>query len=221
MEEHNLTVSLSTIVSWWSPTTLAQIENIASDRLNVQDTRFNPKQRPDILVDTERVLFRKVIANKGTGLPYTKTVMQLLAINIFNKLCTFNFYDEGGQRKNCNLEISEEVMKAVEHPMLAHKYLARNNKKTEWHKSCNVQRNISPGKTVPKPCELCPRIFKSEINFTLHIYWHTYRQDSRGTMNEDADDPSEQDNSSDEEEDNSDVEYRFVASPGWIQNFFR
>ena len=34
-----------------------------------------------------------------------------------------------------------------------------------------------------------------------------------------ADCPSEQDYSSDEEEDNSDVEYRFVASPGWIKNF--
>ena len=38
-------------------------------------------------------------------------------------------------------------------------------------------------------------------------------------MNEDADDPSEEDFSSDEEEENSDVEYRFVASPGWIKNF--
>ena len=34
-----------------------------------------------------------------------------------------------------------------------------------------------------------------------------------------ADCPSEQDYSSDEEEDNSDVDYRFVASPGWIKNF--
>ena len=76
---------MSTIVSWWSPKTLSEIENIASDRLNVEDRRYNPKQRPDVLVDTEKVLYRKVLANKGTGMPYTKNVMQLLGINIFNK----------------------------------------------------------------------------------------------------------------------------------------
>ena len=93
LEEHNLTVSLSTIVSWWSPTTLAQIENIAPDRLHVQDTRINPKQRPDVLIDTERILYRKVIANMETGLPYTKCVMQLLAVNIFHKLIGLNLYN--------------------------------------------------------------------------------------------------------------------------------
>ena len=152
LEEYNLTVALSTIVSWWSPKTLSEIENVASDRLNVEDTRINHKQRPDVLVDTERVLYRKVVANKGTGLPYTKTVMQLLAINIFNKLCSLNLYNESGQRKSPNIEVGEEILQAVQYPLLAHKYLARNNKKTEWHKSCNVRHNVSLGRTVPKPC---------------------------------------------------------------------
>ena len=142
--------------------------------------------------------------------------MQLLAINIFNKLCSLNLYNESGQRKSPNIEVGEEILQAVQYPLLAHKYLARNNKKTEWNKSCNVQHNVSVGRTVPKPCQLCQRIFKSELNFTLHVYWHAYRQDNRGTMNEDADDPSEEDISSDKEEENSEVSYRFVASPGWI-----
>ena len=217
--EHNLEVSLSTIVSWWSPKILAQIENIAPDRLNVQDTRINPIQRPDIVVDTERVLFRKVIANKGTGLPYTRTAMQVLAINIFNKLCTFNLYDKEGQRKQRDVEISENVMQAAQKPTVAHKYLARHSKKTEWHKSERVQRNIPTGKSVPKPCEHCPRIFKSSISLTLHCYWHTCRDNSKATVAEDADDLSDECYSSGEEEEYSDVDYRFVASPGWIKNF--
>ena len=30
---------------------------------------------------------------------------------------------------------SEEIMYAVQYPMLAHRYLAWNNSTTEWHKS--------------------------------------------------------------------------------------
>ena len=110
------------LVSWWCPKTLSQIENVASDRLNVEDSRYNPKQRPDVLVDTERVLYRKVAANKGTDLPYTKTVMQLLAINIFNKLCSLDLYDESGQRKSPNIEVGEEILHVFQYPLLAHKY---------------------------------------------------------------------------------------------------
>ena len=90
--------------------------------------------------------------------------------------------------------------------------MARNNITTEWHKSRSVKHNVFLGRTAPKKCQLCPRIFKSDLNFTLHVYWHTYSQDKRVTMNEDADDPSEEDNSSDEEK-NSEVEFHFVASP--------
>ena len=56
LEEYNLTIALFTIVSWWCPKTLSQIENVASDRLYVEDSRYNPKQRPDVLVDTVCVL---------------------------------------------------------------------------------------------------------------------------------------------------------------------
>ena len=34
------------------------------DRFHVNDTRVNPKQRPTVLVDTEKILTRKVIANQ-------------------------------------------------------------------------------------------------------------------------------------------------------------
>ena len=43
----------STICTWWSPKTMALVNATAPDRLNVRDTRINPKQRPDVLVDTE------------------------------------------------------------------------------------------------------------------------------------------------------------------------
>ena len=101
---------------------MSQVENIASDRLNVQDTRYNPKQRPDVLVDTERILHRKVLANMGTGLPYTKCVMQLLAVNIFHKLLRLKLYNDTGQSESPNLEVGEEIMQAVQYPMLAHRY---------------------------------------------------------------------------------------------------
>ena len=65
---------------------MAKVENIAHDILNVQDTQYNPTQRPDVLVNTEKILHRKVLANMETVLPYTKCVMQLLAVNIFHKL---------------------------------------------------------------------------------------------------------------------------------------
>ena len=59
---------------------------------------------------------------------------------------------------------------------------------------------------------------------TLHVYWHAYRTDNNVTdrINEDADDPDEEDvddMSDEEEQEDSVVDYKFVASPGWIQRF--
>ena len=85
----------------------------------------------------------------GTGMPYTRTIMQVLAVNIFHKLLSFKLYDENGQRKSPNVEICEEIMHAVQYPMLANRYLAKNNENTEWHKSCSELRNVYLGTTVP------------------------------------------------------------------------
>ena len=113
----DLEVPESTICTWWSPKTMATVNATAPDRLNVRDTRMNPKQRPDVLVDTERVLSRKVIANMGTGLPYTKNVLNILAVKIFHKLISLNLYTRAGQRKSPHINISEEIINAISYPM--------------------------------------------------------------------------------------------------------
>ena len=46
--------------------------------------------------------------------------------------------------------------------------------------------------------KICPRIFKSEVNITLHVYWHTLKEHQK---DEDPDDPMEEDDSSEDEDD--------------------
>ena len=127
------------------------------------------QQRPDVIVDMEKILVRKVIAIKLTELPYTREIVQLLAIHFLHKLLGYNLYNEQGQRKNPDLEIDEDIIQAVEYAKLATQYLSKSTKLTEWHKSNDGRRN---GSTVPNPCKLCPRRFKSNVNLTLHVYWH-------------------------------------------------
>ena len=52
----------STLSTWWSPRNLEKVKKIPVDRINATDVKYNPKQRPDILVDTEKILVRKVIS---------------------------------------------------------------------------------------------------------------------------------------------------------------
>ena len=224
LETMNINAPESTICTWWNAENMAIVNAIAPDRLHVRDTRRNPKQRPDILVDTERVLSRKVIANMNTGLPYTNAVIQILAVKIFHKLISLNLYTQAGQRRSPTIEVSEEIIQAVQYPMCHSRYLARSNGHTEYHKSKKARRNVNLGTVSPKKCQLCPRIFKSSVNLTLHVFWHTYRTENVTAMNNeddaDPDDPNEEDveDRSDEEEDTG-IDYKFVASPGWIQRF--
>ena len=84
----------------------------------------------------------------------------------------------------------------------------------QYHKSTNGRRNVS---TVSNPCKLCPRRFKSNVNLTLHVYWHTINNQERAQeRDDDPDDPMEVIESYDEDEDEL---YRFAASPGWVSNF--
>ena len=83
---------------------------MASDRINVKDKRINPKQRPDVVVDMEKILARKVIVVKLTGLPYTREIVQILAIHIFHKLLGYNLYNTHGLRKNPDQDIDEEII---------------------------------------------------------------------------------------------------------------
>ena len=83
---------------------------MASDRINVKDKKINPKQRPDVIVDMEKILVRKVIGIKLTGLPYTREIVQKLAIHIFHKLLGYNLYNVFGQRIHPDQEIDEIIV---------------------------------------------------------------------------------------------------------------
>ena len=107
---HQMDVACSTLSTWWNPQNLEKVGNMASDRINVKDRRINPKQRPDVVVDMEKILARKVIAIKLIGLPYTREIVQIFAIHIFHKLLSYNFYNALGQRINPDQEIDEEII---------------------------------------------------------------------------------------------------------------
>ena len=87
---YNIDIPDSTLSTWWCPKNLEIVTNLAEDRLNVDDKRINPTQRPDVVVDMEKILYRKVICIKLKGVPYTREMLQLLAIHIFQKLMSFN-----------------------------------------------------------------------------------------------------------------------------------
>ena len=114
---------------------MEKVENIAPDRINVPDVRYNPKQRPDVIVDMEKILVRKVISIRVNGLPFSREILQILAIHIFHKLIAYNLYNEQGQRKHPDQAIEEHMIQAVEYAQLTTHYLAKSTKKTEWHKS--------------------------------------------------------------------------------------
>ena len=61
---------------------------------------------------------------------------------------------------------------------------------------------------------MCQRRFKSNVNLTLHVYWHTINDHNRD--DDDPDDPMDNSESEDEE---SASQFKFVASPGWVSNF--
>ena len=141
----------------------------------------------------EGILSRKVLAIKMTGLPYTRQIVQILAIHIFHKLISYNLYNTQGQRINRGLEIDEEIIHAVEHAQLASQYLCKSSKKTEYHKSTLVSKNVT---TATYVCKMCQRRFKCQVNLTLHIYWHTIKDHFRDDG--DPDDPMDNSESEDE-----------------------
>ena len=131
------------------------------------------------------------------------------------------------QEESPVLEIDEERIHAVQYPSFADRYyLAKNTKTTEWHKSCDVQRNVSLGSTGDKSCKLCPRIFNSEFNFTLHVYWHTLNEQPRGEEPYDLmeeDDSLEYEDIIDEKFDcDPTLDYSFSANdvPSFSDNFW-
>merc|ERR1712055_141785 len=134
-------VTMPTLCTWWAPKTVANIQQLAPDRTNVNDTRYNHTQRPDVFVDMEQILARKVRAILLTGVPYSRTVVQILAIHIFHKLIAYNLYDVHGQRKQRSEKLDEEIINAVEHSRLASRYMCRSSTKTEHHKDMSSSKN--------------------------------------------------------------------------------
>ena len=204
-------VSQSTLATWWSPKHRANLEEVGPDRTNDTDTRLSTKQRPAILVDMEHILARKVRAIILTGVPYTRQVIQILAIHIFHKLLSYHLYDVHGHRKNPGDRIPEQVLDAVEHSQIVSRYLCKSSKKTEHHKSVSASQNSQVGIYM---CKLCPRVFRCEVNLTLHVYWHTIQ--THGNDIADIENPNE---ISDDEGEQEDFEFKFSASPGWVYNF--
>ena len=74
------------------------------------------------------------------------------------------------------------------------KWLVKSTRKTEYHQSSNAGHN---GTTVPYLCTLCQRRFKSKVNLTKHVYWHTINNDNR---DDDPADPMEVIETPDEDE---------------------
>ena len=74
------------------------------------------------------------------------------------------------------------------------KWLVKSTRKTEYHQSSNARRNDP---TVPHLCTLCQRRFKSKVNLTKHVYWHTIND---GNRDDDPADPMEVIESQDEDE---------------------
>ena len=162
-------ISKSTLSTWWSPKYLEKLELATPETSsNTYDTRINRKQRPDVLVDMEMILARKVRAITLNGIPYTREVLQILATHIYNKLLSYNLYDEHGHRKNPGERIDAEVIHSVEKCRLVAQYLSKSNNKTEHHKSKDASRNLP---SAGNKCRMCPRAFKSEVNLTLHVYY--------------------------------------------------
>ena len=135
-------VKPSTLSTWWGPKYVTRLEQVGPDRANATDTRLSNRQRPAILVDMEHILARKVRAIILTGVPYTRQIIQILAIHIFHKLVSFHIYDAKGHRKNPGERIPEQLLGAVEHSQIVNRYLSSSSIKTEHHKDMNVHRNV-------------------------------------------------------------------------------
>ena len=105
---------------------MAIAANMPEDRLNVADKRINPSQRPDVMVDMEVILARKVRNVKIRGIPYTREMIQMYALNIFQKLISYNLYDSKGMRKDQSQPLDEVIVQTVQQIQLATKYLAKS-----------------------------------------------------------------------------------------------
>ena len=217
-EKYKINAPPGTLAGFYNTEMKEKFSKMAVDRVHVTDTRINPKQRPDVLVDLEMILARRCNAVGRTGIPYIWKIAQMLAIHIFNKLVATKIYNTKGQRKEQDKPLPEELISNVEQSRLVAKYMAKSSVKTEYHKSMDAAKNVT---TDPKnSCTHCDRKFKDNINFTLHCYYHSCRDNLALSIVDEEEVQVEEEGLSDEEDDVSTISvFRFKASPGWLTNF--
>ena len=140
----------STVYTWWNPKAMTKVQANPPDRFHVNDTRVNPKQRPMVLVDTEKILARKVIANMSSGVPYTNAVISILAIKIFHTLVGLNLYDETGERRSNTVVISDEIREVVQFPRHHSRHLTPSSAQTDCRAGFRA--------TLPTPRSGAPQV---------------------------------------------------------------
>ena len=86
-EKFGMNVPSSTLSTWWNAKNMQIVANMPQDRLNVSDKRINPTQRPDVIVDMETILVRKVYSVKLKGIPYTREMIQFNRLNLLPNIC--------------------------------------------------------------------------------------------------------------------------------------
>ena len=168
-------VAPGTLAGWYNDTMKKRFNNTAIDRINVTDVRYNPKQRPDLLVDLENILARRCNAVGRTGIPYIWKIAQMLAIHIFNQLVRTQIYTPQGQRKEQNKPLPDELVSNVEQSKVVARYMAKSSRKTEYHKSEDKAKNLT--NENKNKCSLCDRKSIDNLNlsnlFTLHHCIHS------------------------------------------------
>ena len=196
----------------------------AEDRLKVKDFRINPKQRPDIVLDMEGILARRCIAVARTGLPYVSRIARLLGLHIYHQLLQTGVYDIKGQRKKQDKPLEVEMTLSVQANTLIRKHVAKSTKSTEFHKSTDPARNEIKAK---KRCNQCSRQFESDVNLTLHLFWHTCTtrsnidRDLGNSQPEDEDEEEEEEGEEDNEEPRTGEDKVFTCSPLWTNGPFK
>ena len=99
-ETYGETVPDGTLCVFYKPSFNEYFNKTAADRLKVNATRINPKQRPDIVLDMEKLLARRCMEMYArTGSPYGSRMVRLLGLHIYDQLLQTGIYDTKGQRK--------------------------------------------------------------------------------------------------------------------------
>ena len=72
-------------------------------------TGSNPQQRPDIVVDMEKLLARRCVEMYvRTGSPYDSRMVRLIGLKIYDQLMKTGIYDSKGQRNDQDKPLDED-----------------------------------------------------------------------------------------------------------------